>query len=65
MNTTELKELIQRAIYHPDFIADEVDHDKHQRLMQATLLQLYVVPDRRQGTQCFAQRGVPGVFQHV
>ena len=31
----------------------------------STLLQLYNVPDRRQGAQRFAQRGVPGVFQHV
>ncbi len=31
----------------------------------STLLQLCVVRDRRQAAQRFAQRGVPGVFQHV
>jgi hypothetical protein len=29
-NATELKDLIQRAIHHPDFNADEVDHDMDQ-----------------------------------
>ncbi len=28
----------------------------------STLLQLYVVPDTRQGAQRFAQRGVPGAL---
>jgi hypothetical protein len=36
VNATELKDLIQKTvIHHPDFNADEVDHDMHQRLMQA------------------------------
>jgi hypothetical protein len=34
-NATELKDLIQRVLHHPDFNADEVDHDMHERLMRA------------------------------
>ncbi len=34
-DATELKDLIQRVLHHPDFNADEVDHDMHQRLIQA------------------------------
>jgi hypothetical protein len=34
-NATELKDLIQTVILHPDFNAEELDHDMHQRLMQA------------------------------
>jgi hypothetical protein len=30
-----LKDLIQRVLHHPDFKADEVDHDMHERLMRA------------------------------
>ncbi len=26
---------MQRVLYHPDFNADEVDHDMHERLMRA------------------------------
>jgi hypothetical protein len=35
INATKLKGLIQRVLQHPDFNANEVDHDMHQRLMQA------------------------------
>jgi hypothetical protein len=35
VNTTELKDLIQMVLHHPDFNADEVDHDMHDRLMRA------------------------------
>ena len=34
-NAGELKDLIQRVLHHPDFNADEVDHDMHERLMRA------------------------------
>ena len=34
-NATELQDLIQRVLHHPDFNADEVDHDLHERLMRA------------------------------
>ena len=34
-NAHELKDLIQRVLHHPDFNADEVDHDMHERLMRA------------------------------
>jgi hypothetical protein len=34
-NANELKDLIQRVLHHPDFNADEVDHDMHERLMRA------------------------------
>ena len=34
-NANELKNLIQRVLHHPDFNADEVDHDMHERLMRA------------------------------
>ncbi len=34
-DATELKDLIQRVLHHPDFNADDVDHDMHQRLIQA------------------------------
>jgi hypothetical protein len=34
INSTKLKGLIQRILHHPDFNANEVDHDMHQRLMQ-------------------------------
>ena len=34
-NAAELKDLIQRVLHHPDFNADEVDHDMHERLMRA------------------------------
>jgi hypothetical protein len=36
-NAAELKDLIQRVLHHPDFNADEVDHDSdmHERLMRA------------------------------
>ena len=30
-NATEVKDLIQRVLHHPDFNADEVDHDLHER----------------------------------
>ena len=35
MNTSELKELIQEVLYHPDFDIDSVDHYLHERLMHA------------------------------
>jgi hypothetical protein len=35
INSTVLKDLIQRVLHHADFDANEVDHDMHQRLMQA------------------------------
>ena len=31
---TELKELIQNVLHHPDFDPDQVDHDMHERLMR-------------------------------
>jgi hypothetical protein len=34
-NAAELKDLIQRVLHHPDFNAEEVDHDMHERLMRA------------------------------
>ena len=34
-NSHELKDLIQRVLHQPDFNADEVDHDMHERLMRA------------------------------
>ena len=34
-NAAELQDLIQRVLHHPDFNADEVDHDLHERLMRA------------------------------
>ena len=34
-NAGELQDLIQRVLHHPDFNADEVDHDLHERLMKA------------------------------
>jgi hypothetical protein len=30
-NAADLKDLIQRILHHPDFNADEVDHDMHER----------------------------------
>ncbi len=30
-----MKDLIQMVLHHPDFNADEVDHDMHERLMRA------------------------------
>jgi hypothetical protein len=35
VNATELRDLIQMVLHHPDFNADEVDHDMHERLMRA------------------------------
>ena len=35
MNASELKELIQEVLHHPDFALDSVDHDLHERLMHA------------------------------
>ena len=32
----KLKDLIQKVLRHPDFDPDQVDHDMHERLMQAT-----------------------------
>jgi len=32
---SELKELIQAVLHHPDFDLDSVDHDLHERLMKA------------------------------
>ncbi len=34
VNATELIDLIQMVLHHPDFNADEVDHDMHERLMR-------------------------------
>ena len=34
-NAVELQHLIQRVLHHPDFNANEVDHDLHERLMRA------------------------------
>ena len=34
-NAATLKDLIQRVLHHPDFNANEVDHDMHERLMKA------------------------------
>jgi len=31
----KLKDLIQKVLRHPDFDPDQVDHDMHERLMQA------------------------------
>ncbi len=31
----KIKELIQRILHHPDFNADEVEHDIHERLIKA------------------------------
>ena len=35
INATVVKDLVQKVIHHRDFNANEVDHDMHQRLMQA------------------------------
>ena len=35
MNASELKELIQEVLHHPDFDLDSVDHDLHELLMHA------------------------------
>ena len=35
MNTSELKELIQEVLHHPDFDLDSVNHDLHERLIHA------------------------------
>ena len=35
MNASELKELIQEVLHHPDFDLDSVDHDLHERLIKA------------------------------
>jgi hypothetical protein len=34
INTTELRDLIQMVLHHPDFNADEVDHYMHKLLMR-------------------------------
>jgi hypothetical protein len=34
-NAAELKDLIQMVLHHPDFNANELDHDMHERLMRA------------------------------
>ena len=34
-NASELKELIQEVLHHPDFDLDSIDHDLHERLMHA------------------------------
>ncbi len=34
-NDAELKDLIQKVLHHPDFNANEVDHDLHEHLMRA------------------------------
>jgi hypothetical protein len=34
-SASELKELIQEVLHHPDFDLDSVDHDLHERLMKA------------------------------
>ena len=31
----DLKDLIQEVLHHPEFNADDVDHDMHKRLMEA------------------------------
>ena len=36
---SELKALIQKVLHHPDFDPDQVDHDMHERLMQATSIE--------------------------
>ncbi len=36
-SSTELKDLIQMVLHHPDLNADEVDHDMQERLMRAPL----------------------------
>ncbi len=33
-NVTELRDLIQMVLHHPDFNADEVDHNMHKCLMR-------------------------------
>ena len=35
MNARDLKDLIQYVFKHPEFNADEVDHNMHERLMRA------------------------------
>ena len=35
LNATFIKDLIQKVLHHPDFDPDEVDHDRHERLMGA------------------------------
>ncbi len=34
-NATELKDLIQKVLHHPDLNPHDVNHDMHERLMQA------------------------------
>ena len=34
-NASELKELVQEVLHHPDFDLDDVDHDLHERLTEA------------------------------
>ncbi len=35
VNATELRDLIQMVLHRPDFSADEVDQNMHERLMRA------------------------------
>ena len=35
VDTTFIKDLIQKVLHHPDFDPDDVDHDMHERLMAA------------------------------
>lgn len=35
MNSSNLKELVQEVLHHPDFDLDSEDHDLHKRLMHA------------------------------
>jgi hypothetical protein len=35
IDATFVKDLIQKVLHHPDFDADDVDHDMHERLMAA------------------------------
>jgi hypothetical protein len=34
-DAADLKDLIQRVLHHPDFNADEVDHDMHELPLQS------------------------------
>ena len=67
VNAVELKDLIQRVLHHPDFNADEVDHDMHERLMKAVedgdieVIDMWEEDDGLQDNiPSFYRKGVPG-----
>ena len=70
LNAAAIKKLIQEVLHHPEFNADEVDHNMHERLMTAVedgdveVLDMHVDGDGDQDMRFF-KRKVESVLREL